>query len=511
MVGKTGTRVGSSLRRSTGNLVKTLDMVTTNDNDNNDDCCMMEDEENTSGSNSSTSSATDTTTMNLNSHYYASHDLAPTLIHNTHSYPQHHHHHQQIQSNHHFHSHHSSGHQGGQGQCQGRDISRVSPPTSSMAKTKQQQQQQQCQEQQREKASPLPPLTQFLPSLLRQAKNGGAGLGKIPQKTLYDNLRPVVHALEQLDAISLLDLATISSKAPGCGPKVQDGLYCRPIVDEIKPPLNSLEYLRNGHSCVRYLHVAEVPDQYSIGIFVFGPYARIPLHDHPDMCVLSRVLYGDLQRQSLDLARESDVVKNDHQASSSTNDDGDSEMAESSSSLGSWSMFSRGPGSWFHSSRQSQNSSSIRSATDDNSNNNQHHHDSHHGGVPQGSKYAYRNGVDHLEAPGVTVLYPYEGNLHEFVAGEHGAAVLDILLPPYDNEQNRDCTFYNITDLLDNASSKLINHPGKGQCLIVPTHQPESFHCVSGTYRDLGEIDDDDDDDDDDGNDDHTQGIDLED
>jgi hypothetical protein len=114
--------------------------------------------------------------------------------------------------------------------------------------------------------------------------------------------------------------------------------------------------------------------------------------------------------------------------------------------------------------------------------------------LPLGSKYAYRNSVDHLEAPGVTVLYPYEGNLHEFVAGEYGAAVLDVLLPPYDNEQNRDCIFYNIINLLDNAATKLVNYPGKEPCMIVPTHQPESFHCISGTYRDLGEINDDDDD-----------------
>jgi PCO_ADO len=281
-----------------------------------------------------------------------------------------------------------------------------------------------------------------------------------------------------------------------------NSVYCRPIIDEIKPPLNSLEYLRNGHSCVRYLHIAEVPDQYSIGIFVFGPYARIPLHDHPDMCVLSRVLYGELQRQSLDLARESDILMKETLQSSSTtttpttptpmveDTDAGTHLEGSTSSIGSWSLFSRG--SWFNSSRT--NIPSIRISDTGCSSSNQQHSSSVDSDLPRGSKYAYRNGVDHLEAPAVTVLYPYEGNFHEFVAGEHGAAVLDVLLPPYDNEQNRDCTFFNIcANAAATAASKLAPHPGQEPCLIIPTGQPETFHCISGTYRDLGEDDDDDD------------------
>jgi hypothetical protein len=112
--------------------------------------------------------------------------------------------------------------------------------------------------------------------------------------------------------------------------------------------------------------------------------------------------------------------------------------------------------------------------------------------LPKGSKAAFKNDVDHLQAPGVTMLYPYEGNLHEFVAGPHGAAVLDVLLPPYDNVQNRDCTFYNIQDV----SSSIYNgdiKKNKEPCFIVPTGQPENFHCISGKYRDLGENGDDDD------------------
>lgn len=210
---------------------------------------------------------------------------------------------------------------------------------------------------------------------------------------------------------------------------------------------------------MRYLHISEVPDQYSIGIFVFGPNARIPLHDHPDMVVLSRVLYGDLHRLSLDLAR-------DEEALTFFEDYGTMQSGASSSSSSSSSWFR---GSWF--SRMN----SIRNK------------------LPIGSKAAFKNEVDHLQAPDVTVLYPYEGNLHEFVAGPNGAAVLDVLLPPYDNVQNRDCTFYNIQNVTssnnnsNSGANNTASNTRKEPCFIVPTGQPENFHCISGQYGDLGE------------------------
>jgi hypothetical protein len=183
---------------------------------------------------------------------------------------------------------------------------------------------------------------------------------------------------------------------------------------------------------------------------VFAPYARIPLHDHPGMCVLSRVLYGDLQRFSLDLAKEEEQDLHHNMIS-------DSHHAGEGKRRHNWL------GSIFHrvdtSSRQK---------------------------LPKGSKHAYKNHVDKLQAPDVSVLYPYEGNLHEFVAGPNGAAVLDVLLPPYDNVQNRDCTFYTVHEI----TSSWPKPSGKEPCYIVPTGQPENFHCISGQYRDLCAVED---------------------
>jgi PCO_ADO len=249
-------------------------------------------------------------------------------------------------------------------------------------------------------------------------------------------------------------------------------VYCRPINDQIQPRTHdSMESRDDNHSWVRYLHISEVPDQYSIGIFIFGPYARIPLHDHPGMCVLSRVLYGDLRRLSLDLARDEDAVSflegsdNDNRTKQQPH-----QPQQHHNPINSWFR-----GSWL--SRMN----SVRNK------------------LPPGARSAFKNQVDHLQAPDVTVLYPFEGNLHEFVAGPDGAAVLDVLLPPYDNGQNRDCTFYNIHDVGPSSWSssssgkaqQLHSGGGKEPCFIVPTGQPENFHCISGHYKGLGEADDD--------------------
>ena len=225
------------------------------------------------------------------------------------------------------------------------------------------------------------------------------------------------------------------------------------------PPI----YGADTQSCVRYLHISEIPDQYSIGIFVFAPHARIPLHDHPGMCVLSRVLYGDLQRLSLDLAR-------DDEGENGNGGGDDPAMMSMDDSMdtggGSTSEKRRSAYEWFHSFFHKTGNYSNKK-------------------LPEGTKRAFKNHVDHLAAPAVTVLYPYEGNLHEFVAGPHGAAVLDVLLPPYDHNQNRDCTFYTIHELPPEYAEK-----GREPCFIVPTGQPENFHCISGVYHDLGAMED---------------------
>jgi len=276
-------------------------------------------------------------------------------------------------------------------------------------------------------------------------------------------------ALEAMDAESVLDLKRTSNKTTGA--RLKEGVYVEPIHDLIKPPPSMLYSGNQKHDCVRYLHVAEIPDKYSIGVFVFPPHAKIPLHDHPGMCVLSRILYGNLKRTSLDLQRP----QQEQQGGSS----GLPPQPQDSSSSPTQTAE---PKSWFQSFFRKQ-SSFLRSKFN----------------LPQGSRRAQLQESDVLESPHCTILFPFEGNLHEFVAGPSGAAVLDVLLPPYNLNEDRDCTFYTIHQDSDPGKEDVGEGHSSGKssstCWVIPTNQPESFHCLSGHYGDLGADEDEHDDD----------------
>ncbi|KAG5176296.1 hypothetical protein JKP88DRAFT_265458 [Tribonema minus] len=70
----------------------------------------------------------------------------------------------------------------------------------------------------------------------------------------------------------------------------------------LKPMGHMMVVPRTLHSStdIRYLHVTEREDQYSIGIFLLPPGAEMPLHDHPYMHVLSQLLYGGMTLTAMD-------------------------------------------------------------------------------------------------------------------------------------------------------------------------------------------------------------------
>jgi len=248
--------------------------------------------------------------------------------------------------------------------------------------------------------------------------------------TLEQYLEPVRVELKKLDVQKLLqqDKKEMSSKVDKT---MSESSKLRPIHDLIYPPTPAMFVNNEDCSYVRYLHVAE-NEVFSIGVFVFPPNAKIPLHDHPGMCVLSRVLYGELNVTSYDLINEGQT--------------GLVETSEKNNS--SWIS------SFFPSLSLERKSISF------------------------GGKHAIKNKSKTIRSSDVATLFPLKGNMHEFKAGREGAAVLDVLMPPYDDDE-RECTYFREESTLVYDDQVSVDVELR---TLVPIRQPNNFRCVSGDF-----------------------------
>uniref|UniRef100_A0A0E0B455 cysteine dioxygenase n=1 Tax=Oryza glumipatula TaxID=40148 RepID=A0A0E0B455_9ORYZ len=70
--------------------------------------------------------------------------------------------------------------------------------------------------------------------------------------------------------------------------------------DERSPPGRRFLSAR-AFTRITYVHIHEC-DDFSIGVFCFPAGATLPLHDHPQMVVLSKLLYGSMRVKSYDWA-----------------------------------------------------------------------------------------------------------------------------------------------------------------------------------------------------------------
>ncbi|CAH0514840.1 unnamed protein product [Peronospora belbahrii] len=131
---------------------------------------------------------------------------------------------------------------------------------------------------------------------------------------------------------------------------------------------------------VHYKHIYE-DKTVSIGIFILPPGVSIPLHDHPRMSVISRVLYGSIHVKTYDFVK-GDTVSND-------------------------------------------------------------------------KKRLARLRMDKIAtAPYTLELLPDCGNLHELVGGDDiGCAFLDIITPPYDAQDGRDCSYFRVISSIDDEQN----------------------------------------------------------
>jgi len=273
-------------------------------------------------------------------------------------------------------------------------------------------------------------------------------------------ISPIVKKLEKLDAESMLSLKRVSD-----GALLGKGrIRVKPIHHDIYPRPRQRQNVKRSSFVVRYLHVTESPYRYSVGIFVFPPGAKIPLHDHPGMCVISRVLYGELKVRYYDIIEEdSTLYQKEQDICMNKNDEEEKKEKDST-----WSLSSLLSNNMFRTS--SPDSDRIKYASN-------------------GRKMARRHPVKTITAPNVTSLFPFQGNMHEFTAGKEGAAILDILMPPYDVEEDRDCTYYIDNSLKEiyNSENTISSFSEKEFCWLNPIPQPDDFQCKSGQYLEFGE------------------------
>lgn len=252
-------------------------------------------------------------------------------------------------------------------------------------------------------------------------------------RELREVISPLITKMEAIDAAALLSLNP-SSEAHGARLDSKGELTVPPIHDRITP-----FYANDGSDIVRYLHVKEVPNKYSAGIFVFPPNTEIPLHDHPDMVVLSRVLYGELKVLSYDVLSPGDngAIFDPCQEEKVPPPSLSNESKERQDAVRAKKSVFRSPlkviKDFIQSSFQDEDSSTHVETDSDGPN-----REKKAGGAnvlqakvnqsPMGAEQYQTEGgqLNMLTAPHVTCLFPKEGNCHSFVAGPHGAAVLDV-------------------------------------------------------------------------------------
>ena len=188
---------------------------------------------------------------------------------------------------------------------------------------------------------------------------------------------------------------------------------------------------------VTYMHICET-DAFSMGVFTLGSGASIPLHDHPSMHGMLKVLYGKVSIRCFD--------KLEQGASATEPPVFAPPLAPSQ----------RG---------------SVRRAR-------------------------LRSVGDYSEGSGPCLLTPLRDNLHQIDALDGPAAFLDILAPPYDSDDGRDCHYYRVlssaaprgaerghgAEQRDGPEEKEQEQETETESWLLEIPQPEDFWCGGESY-----------------------------
>ncbi|XP_062989145.1 2-aminoethanethiol dioxygenase [Elgaria multicarinata webbii] len=243
-----------------------------------------------------------------------------------------------------------------------------------------------------------------------------------------------------------------NNSAGGNGPRFAENLQrLQQLLNEVRA--EDLRLAARGPSAVpgpvqppvSYMHICET-ESFSMGVFVLRAGACIPLHDHPGMNGLLKVLYGTLRIACFDALP----------------DPGNAEGA----AAGGGCRASSGSGSAAAAAAQRTGSGSPRRRR--------------HRGV-------LRSHQLYTPASPPCLLSPHTDNLHQIDAVGGPAAFLDILAPPYDPEHGRDCHYYCLGDGQSLPPAAADHHQGlPKEVWLLETPQAADFWCGSEPYQGPG-------------------------
>lgn len=162
----------------------------------------------------------------------------------------------------------------------------------------------------------------------------------------------------------------------------------------------------HGVPPVTYMHICET-DHFSMGVFLLKSGASIPLHDHPGMHGMLKVMYGKVRISCFDRLDPLDAT-------------------------------------------------------------------------PAGAlrRSVLRSTGEFTEESGPCLLSPDRDNLHQIDAVDGPTAFLDILAPPYDPDDGRDCHYYRV---MKEAEVKHAEQKEK-EVWLMEISQPPEFWCGGEPY-----------------------------
>ena len=166
---------------------------------------------------------------------------------------------------------------------------------------------------------------------------------------------------------------------------------------------------------VTYMHICET-EVFSMGVFLLKPGASIPLHDHPGMNGMLKVLYGKVRIKCLDML---------------DNPPGAGSEIEFNPPL-----------------LPNQKEALRRSI--------------------------HRSIAEYTEESSACILTPLKDNLHQIDAVDGHAAFIDILAPPYDPDDGRDCHYYKVL--------QTVSEQEQGDIWLLKIPQPDHFWCGGEPY-----------------------------